>query len=273
MALFVATTPIGNLGDATPRLCEALASAALILAEDTRRTRKLLTALSIETQARVRSCHQHNETGRIEEVLSTLDRGGAVVLVSDAGVPIVSDPGALIVEAVHGAGFEVRVIPGPSAVASALSVSGFPGVPHAFFGFAPRKGKTRRTWLASVLAFEGTAIVFEAPSRTARLVSDLAEADPEREACLCRELTKLHEEVRRASLSKLAAELSERELKGEVTLVIAPGTGDIAPVQDPERALRGQGAAAGALAESWGLTRQEVYEALSELKRGLLDDT
>ena len=272
MSLFVATTPIGNLGDATPRLRETLASAGLILAEDTRRTRKLLTALSIETGARVRSCHQHNEPGRIEEVLSTLERGDDVVLVSDAGVPAISDPGALVVEAVHGAGFDVRVIPGPSAVASALSVSGFPGVPHAFFGFAPRKGKARRSWIASVLAFEGTVIVFEAPTRTARLVGDLAEADADREACLCRELTKVHEEVRRASLAVLAAELSERALKGEVTLVLAPGTGESVQEGDAERALRGQGAAAGALAESWGLSRQEVYEALSELKRELLND-
>jgi 16S rRNA (cytidine1402-2'-O)-methyltransferase len=272
MTLFVVSTPIGNLGDATPRLRETFASAALILAEDTRRTRKLLTALSIQTEARVRSCHQHNETGRIEEALSVLERGDAVVLASDAGVPVVSDPGALVVEAVHAAGFEVRVVPGPSAVASALSVSGFPGVPHAFFGFAPRKGKARRVWLGAVLAFEGTAVVFEAPTRTARLVSDLAAADADRQVCLCRELTKLHEEVRRSSLSEMADELADRELKGEVTLVLAPGRGASVSPEDPERALRGQGAAAGALAESWGLTRQEVYEALSELKRTLLND-
>jgi len=272
MALFVASTPIGNLSDATPRLRQTLEQASLVLAEDTRRTKKLLSALGVETHARMRSCHQHNECGRTDEVLEVLGRGDSVVLVSDAGVPVVSDPGAVIVEAVHAAGFDVRVIPGPSAVASALSVSGFAGVPHAFFGFAPRKGKARRVWLDTVLSFQGTTIVFEAPSRTGRLVNDLAEADPERLACLCRELTKVHEEVLRAPLMELATALEGRELKGEVTLALAQPASDFTLTAAPEKALRGQGAAAGALAASWGLSRQEVYEALSTLKEELVGD-
>jgi 16S rRNA (cytidine1402-2'-O)-methyltransferase len=227
---------------------------------------KLISALSIETTGPMRSCHQHNEARRVAEALAVLERGEDVVLVSDAGVPVVSDPGAILVEAVHNAGFDLRVIPGPSAVSAALSVSGFSAVPHAFFGFAPRKGKARQVWLDALLSFGGTAVCFEAPSRTARLVADLAEICPTRVACLCRELSKLHEEVRRESLAGLASELADRTVKGEVTLVIGPGPGPADTQEETERVLRGQGAAAAALAEAWGAQRQTVYRALSALK-------
>jgi 16S rRNA (cytidine1402-2'-O)-methyltransferase len=270
MPLFVAATPIGNLQDASPRLVAALGQADLILAEDTRVARKLCSALQVAAPSIV-SSHAHNERGRLERALDALRDGRTVLLLSDAGAPGLSDPGQPLVAAAHAEGLDVRGIPGPSAVTTALAISGLPAVPSAFHGFAPRKPGQRRQFLEAALTGGMTFVLFEAPGRTPRLVAELAELAPDRQACLCRELTKIHEEVRLAPLPELAAQLAERKLRGEVTLVVGPG-------EPPERerdpqTIEGQKGAAAALAESWGLPKRDIYKALLELKRELTADS
>jgi 16S rRNA (cytidine1402-2'-O)-methyltransferase len=263
MPLFVAATPIGNLQDASPRLVAALGQAQLILAEDTRVARKLCSALGVPAPAIV-SSHAHNERGRLDRALQDLRDGRTVLLLSDAGAPGLSDPGQPLVAAAHAEGHAVRGIPGPSAVTTALAISGLPAVPSAFHGFAPRKPGQRRQFLEAALASGITFVLFEAPGRTPRLVAELAELAPQRQACMCRELTKIHEEVRLALLPVLAAELAERSLRGEVTLVVGPGD---APEQaHAPAAIEGQKGAAAALAEAWDLPRRDIYRALTELK-------
>ncbi len=269
MPLLVAATPIGNLQDASPRLVESLKAAALILAEDTRTARKLCSALGVSAPPMV-SSHAHNERGRIERALAVLAEGRTVLVLSDAGAPGLSDPGQLVVEAAHEAGLPVLGIPGPSALSTALAVSGFPAVPSAFRGFPPRKPGQRRRFLEAALMDGASFVLFEAPGRTPRLVAELAALAPQRQACLCRELTKLHEEVLRAALPRLAELLAERTLKGEVTLVVGPG-----PALEPERPTRileGQRGAAEALSKAWGLPKRAVYAELTKLKDRLLPD-
>ncbi len=266
MPLLVAATPIGNLQDASPRLVEALGSARLVLAEDTRVARKLYSALGVPAPTIV-SSHAHNEHGRVERALEPLREGAVVLLLTDAGAPGLSDPGQPLVAAAHAEGLPVRGIPGPSAVTTALAVSGLPAVPCAFFGFPPRKPGQRRRFLEQALELGASFVLFEAPGRTPRLVAELAQLAPDRQACLCRELTKLHEEVRLLPLPRLAEALAERKLKGEVTLVVGPG--EVAErASEPER-LEGQKAAAAALSAAWGLPKRDIYKALLELKREL----
>lgn len=266
MPLFVAATPIGNLQDASPRLVAALGEADLILAEDTRVARKLCSALQVPAPSIV-SSHAHNERGRLERALGALREGRVVLLLSDAGAPGLSDPGQPLVASTHAEGLTVRGIPGPSAVTTALAISGLPAVPSAFHGFAPRKPGQRRQFLEAALASGITFVLFEAPGRTPRLVAELAELAPQRHACLCRELTKIHEEVRLAPLPQLAAELSERSLRGEVTLVVGPG--DPPEQQRAPAVIEGQKGAAAALAAAWDLPKRDVYRALTELKERL----
>lgn len=264
--LLVAATPIGNLQDAPPRLVAALGEASLILAEDTRVARKLCSALGVSAPTIV-SSHAHNERGRLEGALELMREGRVVLLLSDAGAPGLSDPGQPLVAAAHAAGLPVRGIPGPSAVTTALAVSGLPAVPSAFLGFPPRKPGQRRRFLEGALASGMCVVLFEAPGRTPGLVAELAELAPERQACLCRELTKIHEEVRLAALPELASLLAERSLKGEVTLVVGPGE-PLSVVADVE-VVEGQKGAAAALAQAWGLPKRDVYRALVELKERL----
>lgn len=229
--LTVVATPIGNLGDLSPRASETLASVDLILAEDTRRTGRLLAHLDVDTPQR--SFHEHNEAERIPEVLDRLRRGEAVALVTDAGTPGVSDPGYRLVRACLDADLAVDAVPGPSAVLQALVLSGLPTGRFVFEGFLPRKGRTRRARLEALTVEPRTAVLFLAPHRTSTDLDDLAEvAGGDREAALCRELTKLHQEVRRSTLAGLAAETGEP--RGEVTLVLAgvasaPPTSQLAP--------------------------------------------
>jgi 16S rRNA (cytidine1402-2'-O)-methyltransferase len=266
--LLVAATPIGNLQDASPRLIAALAEAELILAEDTRVARKLCSALGVAAPSIV-SSHAHNERGRVDRALEALRAGRTVLLLSDAGAPGLSDPGQPLVEAAHAQGIPVRGIPGPSAVTTALAVSGLPAVPFAFHGFPPRKPGQRQRFLEQALTSGHTFALFEAPGRTPRLVAELAALAPDRHACLCRELTKLHEEVLLLPLPALAEALAERSLKGEVTLVVGPGE---APqlARAPE-VSEGQKGAAAALAAAWGLPKREVYSALTDLKKALTE--
>jgi 16S rRNA (cytidine1402-2'-O)-methyltransferase len=218
--LVVAATPIGNLGDVTARVIEALRAADVIEAEDTRVTRKLLARFDIHVP--LESYHAKNLEWRTPEVLAQVEAGRTVVLVSDAGTPGISDPGAHLVAEALDAGLEVVVLPGPSAIVTALVASGLPT--HAFYfgGFLPRKAGERRRALEAIASLDATLVFYESPRRTAATLASIAEALPGRQAAMARELTKLHEEVARGEVSELAARLAERELKGEVVLLVGP---------------------------------------------------
>ena len=273
--LSVVATPIGNLEDVTLRALRRLREADLVLAEDTRRTRTLLERHGI--RARPRSLHAHNEAARIREVLDALAAGSRVALVSDAGTPLVSDPGERLVAAVLAAGFAVEPVPGPSAVLAALTASGLPAVPFAFLGFLPRRKAERAARLAEWRERPETLVLFESPRRAAATLAELASAlGGDRPACLARELTKLHEEMRRGPLAELAREI-RGELRGEVTIVVGGsprGAARMARAADPHsgeapdldgeirrRLAAGEGSSAIAreLAARRGLSRREVY--------------
>jgi 16S rRNA (cytidine1402-2'-O)-methyltransferase len=255
--LFVVATPLGNLSDLTPRAADVLRAVAVVAAEDTRRTRGLLSHLG--ASPRLLSFHAHSGEGRLETLRDILGGGRDVALVSDAGTPVVSDPGFDLVGAVRAAGYAVVPIPGASAVATALSVSGFPADRYLFLGFIPRKGAERQRLLARAAAEEWPVVLFEAPPRLRALLEDLKSvAGAERQATVARELTKIHEEIRSGSLAQLAAHFAGAEPRGEITVVIA-GTG-LAPAE-PDRSGEAPALAAELLAE--GLTRRDVVEALT----------
>jgi 16S rRNA (cytidine1402-2'-O)-methyltransferase len=218
-ALSVVATPIGNLDDLSLRASRTLREADIIYAEDTRRSRVLLEHLGVVK--RLESLHEHNERERTAEVLGRLGRGEQVALLTDAGTPAVSDPGALVVARAREAGFRVTPIAGPSALSAALSVSGFaPGVAGVLFlGFLPARGQERRSALARALGHTGVVALFEAPHRLARTLEELARHAPERHACVARELTKIHEELRWGLLHELAA-WAASPVRGEITLVL-----------------------------------------------------
>ena len=215
MPLVVCATPIGNLEDVTLRALAALREADVVLCEDTRHTRGLLDRHGIE--ARLLSYHEHNEAARTAELLPRLEAGERIALVSDAGMPGVSDPGARIVRAALDAGLPVTVLPGPSAVETALVASGLVGERYQFIGFLPRGAKD---WDA-LAGVPWPTVAFESPQRLSATLRSLAEVDPEREVAVCRELTKRFEEIVRGTASELAARFSEPP-KGEITLVLGP---------------------------------------------------
>jgi 16S rRNA (cytidine1402-2'-O)-methyltransferase len=215
---YVCGTPIGNLKDATLRLVEVLGAADLVACEDTRRTLKLLSHLGLKKP--VISIYKHVERGRAEAVLDALSQGKTVVYVSDAGMPSISDPGAHLVEAARAAGYDVKVIPGPSAVTSALSLSGFPADRFIFGGFVPRKKGERRSFFQDWVKPGITAVFFESPHRLAKSVSDLASVFPEAEVCLCHEMTKVHESVLRGKAAQMAERLSREKVLGEWVMVV-----------------------------------------------------
>jgi 16S rRNA (cytidine1402-2'-O)-methyltransferase len=217
--LVVVATPIGNLGDLSPRAAEALREVDLVLAEDTRRTGKLLE--HVGSRVPQRSLHEHNERDRIAEVLGRLQEGERIALVSDAGTPAVSDPGYRLLAACAEAGIRIEPVPGPSAAMAALVASGLPTDRVAFEGFLPRKGSARRQRLAELTAERRTIVAFLAPHRAEADLEDLAAAlAPDRPAALCRELTKLHEEVIRGTLAELVVRAAAG-FRGELTLVVA----------------------------------------------------
>lgn len=233
--LRVVATPIGNLGDLSPRAREALAEADLVCAEDTRRTGRLLAEIGASTPQW--ALHDHNERGRVPAVVARLDEGATVALVSDAGTPIVSDPGHRLVAAAIAAGHEVEAVPGPSAVLAALVASGLAGDRFTFEGFLPRRASARRARLAELASEPRTMVLFVSPHRADRDLADLAEAcGAERPAVLSRELTKLHEEHLRDSLGALAGRAGD--LRGELTLVIAAAPPDDAPPDEDELVRR-----------------------------------
>jgi len=226
-ALIVCATPIGNLGDITGRVVEALAAADAILAEDTRVTRRLLAHLDIHTP--LERCDENVIRSRCDDLVARIAAGQRLALVSDAGTPAVSDPGAALVAAVRAAGLTVEVLPGASSVLTALVASGFVAPAFYFGGFLPRKGGERSALLRELAALPANLVFFESAARTMASLATIAEALPDRRVCLARELTKLHEEVLIDDAAALLAELEARRiagqpLKGEVVLVIeAPG--------------------------------------------------
>lgn len=220
--LYVVATPIGNLGDLTERARSVLQQAPRIAAEDTRRTRGLLSHLGI-TGKPLERLDAHASKADIDRLVDGLVQGEDLALVTDAGTPVVSDPGTDLVAAAAARGVRVVPIPGASAVMAALAASGLCTGAFRFLGFLPRKGPERREALATIQATPETVVLFESPERTAETLGDLARIMPERKAALARELTKLYEEILRGSLHELCAIANEREVLGEVTLVIGPG--------------------------------------------------
>lgn len=219
--LYLVGTPIGNLGDMTDRARQTLGAVDLVAAEDTRRTGRLLSGLGIK--ARMLSFFEGNEVERIPELLRTLAGGSDVALVSDAGMPGLSDPGYRLVAACVEAGIAVDVIPGPSAVVSALVFSGLPTGRFAFEGFLPRSGKARSERLETLAGEERTIVLFESPRRVTSTLRDLLGACGDRRVAVVRELTKLHQEIIRGRMSEVVAQIGSRELKGEVVLVLEGG--------------------------------------------------
>jgi 16S rRNA (cytidine1402-2'-O)-methyltransferase len=232
--LVLAATPIGDPRDATPRLVELLAGADVIAAEDTRRLRRLLGALGVTPTGRIVSYHEHNEVARAGDLVEAALAGSVVAVVTDAGMPSISDPGLRVVRAAAAAGVRVSAVPGPSAVLTALALSGLATDRFCFEGFPPRKPGERRRLLLTLADEPRTLIFFEAPHRVADTLTDLAAAfGADRPAAVCRELTKTYEEVVRLPLAELAAWAAAGEVLGEVTLVVA---GRRAPSGPPEGA-------------------------------------
>jgi 16S rRNA (cytidine1402-2'-O)-methyltransferase len=230
--LVVAAAPIGQPGDISPRLASALASAPVIAAEDTRRVRRLAAALGVRPGARIVSYYDAVEQDRVPGLLAALRAGDDVLLVTDAGMPAVSDPGYRLVAAAAEAGLKVTVLPGPSAVTAALAVSGLPSDRFCFEGFPPRKGGERARRFGELAADPRTHVLFESPRRVAATLAELRDSHgDDRAAVLCRELTKTHEEIVRGSLAELAAWAADQEasggVRGEITLVVA-GVGQAA---------------------------------------------
>jgi len=219
-ALYIVGTPIGNLGDVSARALDTLRGASLVLAEDTRISRRLLQRYEIRTP--LMSCHRFSEASRADDVVARIAGGQAVALVTDSGMPCVSDPGARIVRAVRASGSRVLVIPGPSAVPSALALSGYGSGGFSFAGFLPQKSGARTRRVAELLARDEPVVLFESPFRIHRLLDELATAAPARRVCVCRELTKQFEETVEGPALQLRDTLAARKGRGEYTIVIAP---------------------------------------------------
>ena len=271
--LYVVATPLGNLDDLSPRAAATLKAAAAVAAEDTRHTKTLLA--HVGSHAELMSFHAHSPDSALRRILHLLGTGKDVALVTDAGTPTVSDPGAVLVAAARERDVPIVTVPGPTAVAAALAVSGLSADRYLFLGFLPRKGGERRRLLDSVAKSQWTVVLFEAPPRVAELLLDLAAAcGGERRAAVARELTKVFEETRAGTLTELAGYYAEAPARGEVTVVVA-GTGK--PVReerppDPTaraRALLAQGLTrkdvADRLAEETGITRNSAYRLVNEL--------
>jgi 16S rRNA (cytidine1402-2'-O)-methyltransferase len=263
--LIVCPTPIGNLEDVTLRVLSSLREADLVACEDTRRTRILLDRYGVS--AKLLSYHEHNERARAAELVKRMQEGLTVALVSDAGMPLVSDPGFVLVQACVAAGLAVEVLPGPSAALAALVASALPADQWHFAGFLPRK----RTELEGLFGSRETLVAFESPKRIASSLAVLAELDPERPVAVCRELTKIHEEVVRGSAAEVAERYAGAPPKGEVVLVVGPSTadtrGELEPALAALRKLVDAGAkprpAAGVVAELTGIPANELYRALT----------
>jgi 16S rRNA (cytidine1402-2'-O)-methyltransferase len=273
--LYIVATPIGNLGDITLRALQALAGADLIACEDTRVTRKLLDRYAIKTP--LAPYHEHNAAQARPLLLRRLAEGAAIALVSDAGTPLISDPGYKLVRAAAEAGHAVTTLPGASALLAALTVAGLPTDQFLFAGFLPPKEVARRSRIAELARIPATLVLYETGPRLGAALADLAAGlGPQREAAICRELTKLHEEVLRGDLKTLAEAYAGDPPRGEIVIVVAPPA-------EPERASAGETEAllrqalgrvslkdaVGEVADATGLPRREVYQrALALAKEG-----
>jgi 16S rRNA (cytidine1402-2'-O)-methyltransferase len=222
--LLIGATPLGQPLDASARLMSALGSADVVAAEDTRRIRNLAQALDVQLPGKVVSLFDQNEASRVPVLVGEIEAGATVLLVSDAGMPLISDPGYRLVTACVDAGLPITCLPGPSAVTTALAVSGLPSERFCFEGFAPRKHSARLSWLATLSTEPRTSVFFESPRRLADCLRDAVDAlGPERRAVICRELTKTHEEIVRGSLAELA-DWAKDGVLGEITVVLAGAT-------------------------------------------------
>jgi 16S rRNA (cytidine1402-2'-O)-methyltransferase len=274
--LVLAGTPIGRDADASPRLAEELARADVIATEDTRRLRRLTKALGVEPEGRVVSYFEANETARTPDLVRALLGGARVLVVTDAGMPSVSDPGYRLVAAAVEAGVRVTAAPGPSAVLTALALSGLPVDRFCFEGFLPRKGGGRSARLAELGAEPRTMVFFEAPHRLAASLADMAAAfGPDRAAAVCRELTKTYEEIKRGPLGDLAAWAGEGEVRGEITVVVGgavPAAGEATPAEMArlvalrEEAGQRRKEAIAEVAAELGVPKREVFDAVVAAK-------
>jgi 16S rRNA (cytidine1402-2'-O)-methyltransferase len=277
--LFIVSTPIGNLGDLSHRAVETLRAADVVLAEDTRRTSILLRHFEIST--RLLSAHEHNEAARAGTVVEMLREGKQVALVSDAGTPLLSDPGARIVREVVAAGFDVVPIPGASALLAALVGSGIAADTFTFLGFPPRKGPERVELLEEIAASPRASVLYESPNRVARLLADLAEAcGPARRVAVARELTKMHEEFVRGTLAEAAAHFADREVLGEIAVVVEGRSADVVAEEAVDelaaeslaKALLAQGQSPSAIAKELrrrlGISRNDAYRIAQESSEG-----
>jgi 16S rRNA (cytidine1402-2'-O)-methyltransferase len=274
--LVLVSTPIGNLGDLSPRAVETLATADIVCCEDTRHTRGLLTHAGLKG-IRLMSLHAHNEMARVDAVLAHLAEGRTVAVVSDAGTPALSDPGSRLVTAALAAGATVTAVPGPSSALAALVVSGLPTDRFCFEGFLPRRGGDRRRRIDAVAHEARTVVIFEAPGRLAATLGDLSGAcGPERPVVVARELTKVHEELWRGTLGEASAAFAAREVRGEVVVVLAgePESGSVPDDVDVAEALKRRlesgdtrRDAAAMVARELGISRRRAYDQALELRR------
>lgn len=268
--LILGGTPIGNLADASDRLRSALATADLIAVEDTRKLRTLASGLGVRTRGRVIVNHDHNEEGRSATIVQAVQDGQRVLLLSDAGMPTISDPGYVAAAAVAAADLPVTVVPGPSAALTALALSGLPTGRFTFEGFLARKGSERSRRLASLAGEERTMIFYESPHRTAATLADFVQTfGADRRGTVSRELTKLHEEVRRGTLAELAEWAESERIRGEIVIIVegaqAPETPEAQDVVQLvlDRVAAGERlkAACAAVAAETGTSKRELYEA------------
>jgi 16S rRNA (cytidine1402-2'-O)-methyltransferase len=270
--LHIVATPIGNLGDITLRALAALAGADLIACEDTRVTRKLLDRYAIVTP--LTPYHDHNAAQARPALLRRLADGAAIALVSDAGTPLISDPGFKLVRAAHDAGYAVTTLPGASSLLAALAVAGLPTDQFLFAGFLPPKAAARRTRIAELSRIPATLVLLETGPRLAATLADLAAGLGPREATVCRELTKLHEEIRRGDLETLSQNCAGSELRGEIVVVIGPPAAPVeVSLSDADTLLRQALArvslkdAVGEVADVTGLPRRELYQRALKLAK------
>ena len=269
--LYLVATPIGNLEDVTFRAIRVLGEVALIAAEDTRRTAKLLHRNEIDTPTL--SLHEHNERQRTPAILSRLEEGQSVALVTDAGTPLLSDPGAYLVKSTLALGFRVEPIPGASAILSALVASGLTESQFTFVGFPPSRSNDRKRWLQTLKDEHRPLVLFEAPHRIMRCLADMAEVLGDRQIAICREMTKAHEELVSGPISKVVGSLSVK--KGEFTIVVAPRVDEkIEPTTGEiikefgclTKSKTTRRAAVKQIANKYGLSAQSVYRLLEENK-------
>jgi 16S rRNA (cytidine1402-2'-O)-methyltransferase len=269
--IVLAATPIGNVGDASARLVELLATADLVAAEDTRRLHRLVQSLDVAVSGRIISYHEHNEATKTAELLEQVRSGKTLVMVTDAGMPAVSDPGFRLVEGAVAAGLTVTAVPGPSAVLTALALSGLPTDRFCFEGFLPRKAGERAARLADLDAERRTMVFFEAPHRLEAMLRAMHERfGPERRAAVCRELTKTYEEVLRGSLREMLQWAEANEVRGEIAVVVAgaperaPGSPEDGVAAVNELVAKGVRLkeAVAAVAEETRVSKRELYSAV-----------